>query len=214
MKKVLGLFAGMLAVLAAMFLVAEQTGWMTAEGVQAWLEGVRATRGGRAAAALAVFGLLAGDLVLPVPSSIVMTLSGGLLGVATGTLASFAGAMTSALLGFGLCRRYGRRAFARMAGAADEARVDRFLRTYGAWGILLSRSVPMLTEIISCFAGLGAMSWRRFTALTAAGTLPLCTVYAWAGRRGDTAGFTWAVWLAFLLPALGFAFLRGFERRR
>ena len=214
MKNVVVILVAAFAFLALGFVVAERAGWMEESRVRGWIVAAQLSPGGRIAAAGAVFGLLAADLALPVPSSVVMTLSGALLGVATGTVVSFAGAMTSALIGFGLCRRFGRRAFARMVGASDEARVDRFLRTYGAWGILLSRSVPMLTEVISCFAGLGSLSFRRFAGLTAAGTLPLCAVYAWAGSRGDANGFGWAVLLAFVLPALGFAFLRWFERRR
>ena len=200
-------------VFTLLFLLAERMGWMTGAAVGGWIEAVRASRGGRWLAAALVIGLLSGDLLLPVPSSVVMTLSGSALGWAAGTAAAFAGAMGSALLGFGLCRRYSRPAFRRLVGPEEEARADGFMRRYGAWAILLSRSVPMLTEVVSCAAGLSGLSWRAFTLLSATGTLPLCGIYAWAGSRGVQSGFGWALWLAFILPALGFTVLRLFRRK-
>ena len=152
--------------------------------------------------------LLTADLVLPIPSSIVMTLSGAFLGCLAGTAASFIGAMGSALLAFGLCRRYGQRAFEHMIAPPDAARIERFFQRHGAWGILLSRSVPMLTEVVSCMAGLSRLPWPHFVLLSAAGTLPVCLVYAWAGSHGAHTGTGWALLIAFALPALALAILR------
>ena len=60
----------------------------------------------------------------------------------------------------------------------------------------LSRSVPMLTEIVSCAAGLARIPFRVFLALSVAGTLPLCAVYAWAGNRSLRGGAGWAAHMA------------------
>lgn len=214
MRMLAGLVAGLFLVLTLIFLVAEAQGWMTPGTVSTWIGSGSATPVGRASAATAVVGLLAGDLVLPVPSSVVMTLSGMALGMWGGAAANVAGAMASALLGFGLCRRFGRRAFERFVGAEDAARVQRFMQRYGAWGIVLSRSVPMLTEVVSAAAGLSRLPLGRFAALSASGTLPICIVYAWAGSRGDHAGTGWAVLLALALPALGLAMVRWLDSRR
>ena len=60
------------------------------------------------------------------------------------------------------------------------------------------------------------MNPKRFIALSAAGTVPICAVYAWAGARsnGHPTGIGVAVVLAFLLPAAGWALVRRVERRR
>lgn len=213
MKWLLRMALAMFLVFTLLFLLAEQMGWMTGAAVGGWMEAVRTSRGGTWLAAATVIGLLAGDLLLPVPSSVVMTLSGSVLGWVAGTAAAFVGAMASALIGFGLCRHYGRPAFRRLVGESEEVRVDGFMRRYGVWAILLSRSVPMLTEVVSCAAGLTDLSRRTFVLLSAAGTLPLCGIYAWAGSRGAQAGFGWALWLAFILPALGFAALQLLRRK-
>lgn len=214
-KGLLAIVVGMIAVMALLFVAAESAGWMDEGHLREIMEQVRASPGGRLAVAGILAGLLAGDLVLPVPSSVLMTLSGAFLGIAAGAAVSFAGAMVSAMAGFGLCRRFGHAAFRRLAGDRDADRIAGFLNDYGAWGILLSRSVPMLTELVSCVAGLSDLPFRTFAALAAAGTLPVCVVYAWAGAQStDPAGFGWAVLLAFVLPALGFAVVRRFSLAR
>lgn len=201
-----------IAILSLLFIAAESAGWMEAGRFRALLDRVHASPGGRLAVAGIIGGLLAGDLILPVPSSVLMTLSGAFLGLAAGTAVSFAGSMASALIGFGLCRRFGHSAFSRFTGEVDANRIAQFLRQYGVWGILLSRSVPMLTEIVSCVAGLSDLPFRTFATLAAAGTLPVCAVYAWAGTRtADPAGLGWAVLIAFALPAAGFAAIRRFS---
>lgn len=188
------------------FLLAEQAGWTDEQWVSEQIRALQATRGGVAWAGFAIATLLALDLLLPVPSSILMTLSGAILGLHFGWTVALAGAMGSALLGFGLCRYWGKPVFDRVVGPVDAVRIARFFERHGVWAILLSRSVPMLTEIVSCLAGLSGMRFRLFFWVSLAGTAPLCMVYAWAGQRAlDRSAIGWAVVLAFVLPAIGLA---------
>ncbi len=208
MKRFVTLTVGIFALLAMIFLVASSQGWTEGARYEVFLARVRMGRGAWLAAVL-IGGLLAADLVLPVPSSVLMVLAGALLGPWRGMAVSLAGAMAGALLGFGLCRRFGRRMFERFVGPAETERVGHFMKRYGVWAVLLSRSVPMLTEAISCIAGLSRMRWSSFAGLVLAGTAPICGVYAWAGHRaGSLAGQGGAVLLAFALPAAGFALAR------
>ena len=211
----LGITVTLVTLLTASFLIAEALGWTDEAFFREWLVGLSEREAGRSGAAAAIGGLLAADLVLPVPSSLLMTLAGFVSGVALGAGAAFVGAMLSAWIGFFACRRFGREAFLRLVGPKDVAAVERFVARYGAWAILLSRPVPMLTEVTSCVAGLSEMPARRFTALAAAGTLPICLVYAWAGARahGD-ASLAWPIVIALAIPALGFALLRWRAGRR
>lgn len=207
MKRWIAFAISLFALFALLYIGAASMGWTRDTLYRRWIEDVRAGGGSAPAAALLV-GLLAADLALPVPSSVLMTLAGALFGVWRGTAVALTGAIGSAALGFGLCRRFGRRAFDRLIGA-ETARVEAFFRRYGVWAVLLSRSVPMLTEVVSCLAGLSRMPPGRFFALSLAGTFPVCWVYAWAGHRaGAEAGAGWAVLIAFALPALGFAAVR------
>lgn len=216
MKWFIGIAVSLVVMFSVSFVVAESFGWTNEQVVTAWLKSIRDGKSGSELAALVVFGLLCGDLFLPVPSSIVMTLSGYLLGFPGGAGTAFAGSMCSAMLGFWLCRLFGRRAFVRLAGSGDTSRVERFMTRYGEWGIVLSRSVPMLTEVVSCLSGLSGMSFVRFLVLSVAGTLPICLVYAWAGSTsgGAPSGIGWAVLLAFVIPAVGFGVVRLMTRKR
>ena len=216
MKWFIGIAIGLFAVFTVTFLLAESFGLMGEQLLIHRLAALREHSGSGAWVGLVIFGLLAGDLILPIPSSIVMTLSGYFLGAFTGTLVSFGGAMASALLGFGLCRRFGQKAFNRLIGQDDVSRVERILGQYGAWAIIFSRSVPMLTEVMSCLAGLGRMRFPLFLGLSIAGTLPLCCVYAWAGSKSQQTptGIGWAVVLAFVIPAAGFALVRTASARK
>lgn len=199
----------LLALFSAAFVAAEQYGLTGSVYYRAHLESLGAL------AALAIGLLLTADLFLPVPSSILMTLAGYLSGFPAGLVANFLGAMGSALLGFWLCRRFGRKAFQRLIGDEQIPDVERFFDRYGVWAILLSRSIPMLTEIVSCLAGLSRMPGARFTLLSAAGTLPVAALYAWVGwRSGMADAVWWALLVALALPALGFALLRYWKRPR
>lgn len=201
----------MVAFLTLLYAVAASQGWTDAARYEALISQARG--GGAWIAGALVAGLLAVDLLLPVPSSVLMTLAGTLLGPWRGAVTSFLGAMAGALIGFGLCRGFGRGVFERVVGERDAEQVERVMERYGVWAVLLSRSVPMLTEAVSCLAGLSRLRAATFVALAAAGTAPLCLVYAWAGyRAGSVAGQGWAVLLAFILPAAGFALVRRHQR--
>ena len=197
------------------FVLAEQAGWMESQWVSAQILRIQAMPAGRAWAAAVIAGLLTADLFLPVPSSVLMTLAGAVLGFTMGWIVNLVGAMGSAALGFGLCRRWGRPMFERLVSPRDAERITRFFERYGVWAILLSRSVPMLTEIMSCMAGFSALRGRLFFAVALLGTWPLCMVYAWAGHRAlDASAIGWAVLMAFVLPAIGFGLVRWLGKER
>jgi uncharacterized membrane protein YdjX (TVP38/TMEM64 family) len=155
-----------------------------------------------------VFALLAADLALPVPSSIVITLAGMTLGWRWGALASAAGMLAGALIGYGLCAILGRRALRRMADAGELSRAQAFMDRYGAWAMVLGRAVPMVPEIIACLAGLVRFPFRRFVALSAAGIVPYALVLAWAGDAGVRGDHPALPLLALAIPGLGLLWLR------
>ncbi|MEW6321523.1 MAG: VTT domain-containing protein [Acidobacteriota bacterium] len=143
--------------------------------IRAWVE--QAGTG----AAFVVVGLLAADIVLPVPSSLVMILSGAAFGVVWGSALAFVGSVGGEWLGFELVRRYGRRASARIAGDADVARLERIFARNGVLVVAVSRALPVVMETVSVVAGLSGMSRRAFLLASAAGTAPIVVIYAYAG---------------------------------
>lgn len=142
---------------------------------------------GPAAAALVV-GLLSIDLFLPVPSSLVMILSGVLFGVWRGALLALAGSLIGNWAGFELARRYGHDTARRLVGAAQLERMGRVFARHGAAAILVTRPVPVLMETLSVVAGLSGMRRGTFLAASLAGTIPTVFAYAYAGALSIAVG--------------------------
>src|SRR5687767_3172819 len=107
--------------------------------------------------ALALSSLLAGDIFLPVPSSLVNTAAGALLGFWRGTATCWAGMMVACGLGYQLGARAGESALRRMVGETEVARLARLAERHGHWFLLAFRAVPVLAEASVIFAGASRM---------------------------------------------------------
>lgn len=140
----------------------------------AWLN-----RGGVVAALVGV-ALLIADVVLPLPSSLVMIAHGALFGVVLGTLLSLIGSVGAALTGFALGRKGGAW-LEKIVSPEERARVELMLERWGALAIVVTRPVPLLAETTAIMAGASAMSWQRVTAASFAGSLPMALLYALTG---------------------------------
>jgi uncharacterized membrane protein YdjX (TVP38/TMEM64 family) len=135
--------------------------------------------GGVLPAAIGV-ALLVADVVLPVPSSVVMMALGAARGVVVGAALSLLGALGSAWLGLLLGRRGG----AWLVGATRGGeRSARLLARWGPLAIAVTRPIPVIAETTAILAGASGVSWSRATLATIAGAAPPALIYAWAGAR-------------------------------
>jgi uncharacterized membrane protein YdjX (TVP38/TMEM64 family) len=172
------------AIFLALFLIGEAAGIPLLEDPTPWLE-----QAGWFAAAIGV-SLLAMDVVLPVPSNIIMIAHGALFGIVVGTLLSLFGSMLAAAVAFWIGRRGGR--LLALAVPADErAHADAILARWGIVAIILSRPLPLLAETIVVLAGASPLGWRNAMLASFIGFLPLSLFYAWAGAAsiGFEGGF-------------------------
>ena len=129
--------------------------------------------------------LLVLDLLLPVPGTAVMSGLGYFYGPLLGGVLSAVGSFLSGMLAYGLCRKYGGRAVARLLGPAEMERGERlFSGQGGGWLVVLSRWIPLLPEVVACMAGLSRMPWGRFCLSLACGSVPVGFVFAWIGAAG------------------------------
>jgi uncharacterized membrane protein YdjX (TVP38/TMEM64 family) len=152
------------------------------------------TRGGvsPAIAATAIAALLAFDVLLPVPSSIVSTGAGVLLGFVLGTTVVWTGMMAGCLVAYALG--------ARASGAAER---------YGNWTIVICRPVPVLAEATILAAGLVRAPLGRVLLLAGAANLGIAAGYAAVGAfamRVDS--FLLAFVGAILIPAVALGVAR------
>lgn len=166
--------------------------WIEAAGPWAWAAGI---------------GLLAADLVLPVPGTVVMSALGYVYGPLAGGLAAAAGSMLAGLCGYGIGRMVGERGARRLLGEVDFEKGRLLFARGGGWMVALSRALPILPEALACTAGLVRMPFGRFAAALACGSLPVGFLFAWIGAAGRGAP-GWALAFSLLVPALLWAAAR------
>jgi uncharacterized membrane protein YdjX (TVP38/TMEM64 family) len=174
MKRYLLIMAGMMVFFLVLFLIVEALGVPLLTDPTPWMK-----HGGLVAACLGV-GLLIADVLLPVPSSLVMVAHGALFGVAVGTSLSLLGSVGAALFGFALGRR-GDKLLQRLLTADERARADYMLQRWGALAVIVTRPVPLLAETVAIMAGASSLGWGHMTLAALAGSLPPALLYALTG---------------------------------
>lgn len=135
----------------------------------------------RGIAALGIVTLLASDLVLPVPASVVSTYSGSLFGWGGGTLINFLGTSAGAMAGFAAARAAGPWVVRRVERSRDYEYLRRLCDRTGAYLVVLLRAVPVLAEASVLMVGLHGMRWSHFLPALLLSNLGLATGYALLG---------------------------------
>jgi len=150
-------------------------------GIRRWAEAFFGSGPPWWVAAPVLAGLLAADVVLPVPSSLVSTACGVLLGLWGGALVSWLGMTAGSVAGYWLGSKVGRRAAERLVRRQDLERVGRAAARFGDWVIILFRAVPVLAEASVVFAGALRMPRARFLVLSGLSNLGISLAYAAVG---------------------------------
>ncbi|GAA5126042.1 VTT domain-containing protein [Luteolibacter yonseiensis] len=160
--------------------------WLENAGRWAWAAGIL---------------LLASDVFLPVPGTVVISALGYVYGTLLGGAVASVGLMAAGLLGYGAGRLFGEDFARRWLGDGDYEAGRRLFENGGGWLVALSRALPILPEVISCTAGLVRMPFRRFVTALACGSVPMGFLFAAIGTTGrDAPG--WALALSLVIPAV------------
>ncbi|HWJ69555.1 MAG TPA: VTT domain-containing protein [Sphingobium sp.] len=147
-----------------------------------------------------IVALLAGDVLLPVPSSLLSAFAGGVLGFWPGALVIWIGMNTGCIFGYLIGRSAGRVAMVRLVGDAELARARHLLEGTGAVALIVTRAVPVLAEMLVLGAGAARMRLLPFLILTSLANAAAALAYAALGAYALSEG-------AFLLLFLGLAAL-------
>ncbi len=149
--------------------------WLAAGNASGW-----ATAG-------AIGALLALDVFLPVPSSIVSTGAGVLLGFWKGALVIWVGMNLGCAIGY-LFGAYAAVPARRLVGADGLERAGKIMDRYGAWAIVVCRPIPVIAESSVVFAGLVRSPLAPFLWLTTLADLGIALAYAAVGAFSMRAG--------------------------
>lgn len=162
--------------------------------------------------ALIVIALLATDVFLPVPSSLVTTLAGSQLGALLGILASFLGMTLGAVLGFALARWWGPPLVSWLTRADDLARTEKLSQKFGPLLILAGRGVPVLAEATVLLVGMHRMPWKVFLPPMLLSNLVLAIAYGLMGSFSNIlGGMPLVMGISIVVPVLLVALFRAFS---
>lgn len=145
--------------------------------------------------------LLIGDILLPLPGTIIMSALGYIYGPYLGGLFAFLGSFLSGLVAYLGCRIFGAKFVKKIIGDEDYFKGQQLFYQKGGWFIVLSRWLPILSEIGSCMAGLTKMPKRAFFFALVCGTLPMSFLFAYFGHLGKEIERL-AILLNFIVPAI------------
>jgi len=142
---------------------------------------------------LAIVGvlLLGVDVLLPVPSSVVMITHGVLFGAVAGGLLSVVGGLISAAVGYAIGVR-SKRLAQKFTGGADEARAKAFLEKYGYTAVVASRPIPVLAEAVAIISGTLNLHFGKVMLNALLGLVPVSFVYSFTGAYSTS--FDSAFW--------------------
>lgn len=157
-----------------------------------------------------VAALMAGDVFLPVPSSIANAAVGSVCGWWMGGVYAFLGLTAGCYLGYALGSFAGPTILGKLLGEKQEAHLRALQSKIGFWAWVVCRPIPVLAEASVLVAGLGRASIKRFSLAILPSNAAIAFGYAYAGSKAiDSHSFLWI----FLLVMLFSGFLFGIAKK-
>lgn len=164
-----------------------------------------------------ISALLASDILLPVPSSIVATSAGFFLGFPGGFISCWLGMTIACLAGYWLGSKSRKGLSGHLLEEADMKKLENLNLRFGDWFIVIARAVPVLAEASVLFAGIGSMPIKRFILMSALSNAAVSAVYAGVGAcSASVNSFLLAFGASILIPACPLLIqrLRTYPKRR
>lgn len=181
---------------------------------ESWLRGMSEQPPSRAMTFALVVGLLSTDILLPIPSSVISTLSGWQLGWLIGSLATWIGMNAGAVIGFAMSKTWGKPLALWFCKREDLDRMQALISAYGPTILVLTRAMPVFAEASVLIAGIHRLSWDRFVPAIVLSNLGIAVAYSWFGDYAER--HQWlplAMGVAVAVPVLVAAMARHFMPR-
>ena len=186
-----------------------------AEPIEHWYHEFKSDPPGPWPTSLMVIGLLAGDIFLPIPSTVIMPFAGAQLGVVLGSLTSWLGLSIGCIAGFALARWFGRPVARWFTKAEDLESMEAVSDQFGPIFLIVTRAIPVFAEASILLVGVNQLSWRRFLPPVLLTNLFIAIGYSAFGNVADR--YDWlpiAVIVSGAVPVLIAAVARHILRQR
>lgn len=125
------------------------------------------------------FLILASDIVLPVPSSIILYLNGYFIGIIAGTAVSLSGLMVGCVIGY-----YIGSISSNIFKSESNQKANQILSKFGPSAIFLTRGIPILSESVCFVCGYNKTKLKQYLIFNFLGYLPVCLLHAIFGKMG------------------------------
>ena len=153
--------------------------------------------------------ILASDLLLPIPSSMVNTWAGGTLGVFLGSIVCWIGMSIGAWIGYLAGWYCGNAAVKRFTSDAEQEQTNRLILRSGIWALLGLRALPVLAEASVLIVGSYRMPSRKFWMVVAPANLVIAITYSVLGYFSrENEWFVIAIYLSIAIPVITLIVLR------
>ena len=181
------------------------------ESIDAWARQHFQVSMSPVATATWIVGLLATDIFLPIPSSLISTLGGSRLPPLIAVAASWLGMSIGAALGFAASRLWGRAWALRAMPDPQSKYLQERESSRAAWLLATTRGLPVLAEATVLWLGAHGLTWRQFLPPVLLANLGLAVAYSGLGRvAANHAWLPVALGISVALPLL----LSRFVQRR
>ena len=174
------------------------------EAIESWATAtLTALHGQPALAGALITSLLAGDSLLPIPSSVVSAAAGTILGWTLGTIVIWSGMTLGAVIAYALGGSAARRLAPRWFPLPELERARRLFVEVGPVALIVTRAVPVLSEAGALAAGAARMPFGLFFVTVALADAAVAAAYAAVGAAAAPFGWFVAVFTALaVIPAL------------
>jgi len=180
MKSLIKLYLIIISIFALIFVLVNLTGLLTVEEIKTYLEHIQ--HADKLKVFMIIVALLAVDVFLSVPTILIVTYAGNILGFELGVLAASLGMLISGTIAYLICRFSGNKALRLLIKNKKEIdEVNRIFHRLGFGMLIISRALPMLPEATCCLAGMMRFNFVKFLIYYLLGTLPYAIVLTYLG---------------------------------
>ncbi len=180
MKSLIKLYLIIIGIFALIFALINLTGILSVADIQKYLSEIQHANPYKIA--FIVAALLASDVFLSVPTILIVTYAGHILGFELGLIASTIGMLLSGTIAYWLCHWSGNKMLTILI--TDNKQIDEVNSIFHRLGfgmLIIARALPMLPEATCCLSGMMKFNFLKFILYYLLGTLPYAIVLTYLG---------------------------------